>query len=432
LITSSRVLREDEGYVFENSAAMRRVVVTGIGLLTPVGSGVEECWNNLMQGRSGIGPITLFDTEKFETKFAGEVKGFDPKAYMEAKKVKEMGRFAQLAVGAGVLAWNDAGLGTLDEAARDRIGCIVGVGLGGIDFIEHNTKVLYDKGPHRVSPYFIPGTIANMAAGQLAIRLGLRGPNFCTTSACSSGAHAIGESMHAIRRGDADVILAGGAEAAVTMLGIAGFNALKALSTRNDDPQRASRPWDKDRDGFVMGEGSGVLVLEEYERAKKRGAKIYAELIGYGASDDAFHITNPPPASEGAQRAMRAAFRDARIDPSAVGYLNAHATSTPAGDVQEAKGIRAVFGPSADSLMVSSTKSMMGHLLGAAGAVEAAVACLAVQRGQIPPTINLEHPDEGCDLDFVPNVGREKKIEIAMSNAFGFGGVNTALIVKRV
>jgi 3-oxoacyl-[acyl-carrier-protein] synthase II len=411
---------------------MRRVVVTGLGLLTPVGTGVEECWKNLMEGRSGIGPITLFDTEKFETKFAGEVKGFDPKAYMEAKKVKEMGRFAQLAVGAGVLAWEDAGLGTLDDAARDRIGCIIGVGLGGIDFIENNTKVLYEKGPRRVSPYFIPGTIANMAAGQLAIRLGLRGPNYCTTSACSSGAHAIGESMHAIRRGDADVILAGGAEAAVTMLGISGFNALKALSTRNEDPQRASRPWDKDRDGFVMGEGSGVLVLEEYERAKARGAKVYAELIGYGASDDAFHITNPPAASEGAQRAMRAAFKDAQIDPSVVGYLNAHATSTPAGDVQEAKGIRAVFGANADSLMVSSTKSMMGHLLGAAGTVEAAIACLAVQRGQIPPTINLENPDDGCDLDFVPNTGREKKIEIAMSNAFGFGGVNTTLIVKRV
>lgn len=411
---------------------MRRVVITGLGLLTPVGTGVEECWKNLMEGRSGIGPITLFDTEKFETKFAGEVKGFDPKAYMEAKKVKEMGRFAQIAVGAGVLAWNDAGLGTLDDAARDRIGCIIGVGLGGIDFIENNTKVLYEKGPHRVSPYFIPGTIANMAAGQLAIRLGLRGPNYCTTSACSSGAHAIGESMHAIRRGDADVILAGGAEAAVSMLGISGFNALKALSTRNEEPQRASRPWDKDRDGFVMGEGSGVLVLEEYERAKARGAKIYAELIGYGASDDAFHITNPPQASEGAQRAMRAAFKDAGISPSAVGYLNAHATSTPAGDVQEAKGIRAVFGADADSLMVSSTKSMMGHLLGAAGSVEAAIACLAVQRGQIPPTINLENPDDGCDLDFVPNVGREKTIEIAMSNAFGFGGVNTTLIVKKV
>jgi 3-oxoacyl-[acyl-carrier-protein] synthase II len=411
---------------------MRRVVVTGIGLLTPMGTGVEECWRNLMEGRSGIGPITLFDTEKYETKFAGEVKGFDPKAYMEAKKVKEMGRFAQLAIGAGVLAWQDAGLAVMSESERDRVGCIVGVGLGGIDFIENNTKTLYEKGPHRVSPYFIPGTIANMAAGQLAIRLGLRGPNYCTTSACSSGAHAIGESMHAIRRGDADVIFAGGAEAAVTMLGISGFNALKALSTRNDDPQRASRPWDKDRDGFVMGEGAGILVLEEFERARARGAKVYCELIGYGASDDAFHITNPPAESEGAQRAMRAAFRDAQIDPSQVGYLNAHATSTPAGDVQEAKGIRRVFGSAADALMVSSTKSMMGHLLGAAGAVEAAIACLAVQRGQIPPTINLDRPDEGCDLDFVPNVGREKRIHVAMSNAFGFGGVNTSVIVRSV
>jgi 3-oxoacyl-[acyl-carrier-protein] synthase II len=411
---------------------MRRVVVTGLGLLTPVGTGVEECWKNLMEGRSGIGPITLFDTEKFETRFAGEVKGFDPKAYMEAKKVKEMGRFAQIAVGAGVLAWQDAGLGTLSEEERNRVGCIVGVGLGGIDFIEANTKTLYEKGPHRVSPYFIPGTIANMAAGQLAIRLGLRGPNYCTTSACSSGAHAIGESMHAIRRGDADVIFAGGAEAAVTMLGISGFNALKALSTRNDDPQGASRPWDKKRDGFVMGEGSGILVLEEFERAKARGARIYCELIGYGASDDAFHITNPPPASEGAQRAMRAAFADARCSAERIGYLNAHATSTPAGDVQEAKGIRAVFGADADKLMVSSTKSMTGHLLGAAGSVEAAIACLAVQRGEIPPTINLETPDEGCDLDFVPHTGRSKTIEAAMSNAFGFGGVNTSLIVARV
>jgi 3-oxoacyl-[acyl-carrier-protein] synthase II len=351
---------------------------------------------------------------------------------MEAKKVKEMGRFAQIAVGAGVLAWQDAGLGTLSEEERNRVGCIVGVGLGGIDFIETNTKTLYEKGPHRVSPYFIPGTIANMAAGQLAIRLGLRGPNYCTTSACSSGAHAIGESMHAIRRGDADVIFAGGAEAAVTMLGIAGFNALKALSTRNDDPQGASRPWDKKRDGFVMGEGSGVLVLEELERAKARGARIYCELIGYGASDDAFHITNPPPASEGAQRAMRAAFADARCSAERIGYLNAHATSTPAGDVQEAKGIRAVFGAGADKLMVSSTKSMTGHLLGAAGSVEAAIACLAVQRGEIPPTINLETPDDGCDLDFVPHTGRSKPIEAAMSNAFGFGGVNTSLIVARV
>lgn len=411
---------------------MRRVVVTGLGLITPVGTGVDECWKNLMEGKSGIGPITLFDPARFDSKFAGEVKGFDPKTYMEAKKVKEMGRFAQLAVGAGVLAWNDANLGTLDEAERNRIGCIIGVGLGGIDFIEINTKTLYEKGPTKVSPYFIPGTIANMAAGQLAIRLGLRGPNYCTTSACSSGAHAIGESMHSIRRGAADVILAGGAEAAVTMLGISGFNALRALSTRNDDPQGASRPWDKSRDGFVMGEGSGVLVLEEYERAKARGARIYCELIGYGASDDGFHITNPPPESEGAQRAMAAAFADASVSADAIGYLNAHATSTPAGDVQEAKGIRRVFGASADKLMVSSTKSMMGHLLGAAGSVEAAVIALAVQRGEIPPTINLQNPDEGCDLDFVPNVGRRQSIDYAMSNAFGFGGVNTSLIVKKV
>ncbi len=411
---------------------MRRVVVTGLGLITPVGTGVDECWKNLMEGQSGVGPITLFDPARFDSKFAGEVKGFDPKLYMEAKKVKEMGRFAQLAVGAGVLAWADADLGTLDEQARNRVGCIIGVGLGGIDFIETNSKALFEKGPGRVSPYFIPGTIANMAAGQLAIRLGLRGPNYCTTSACSSGAHAIGESMHSIRRGAADVILAGGSEAAVTMLGIAGFNAMKALSTRNDDPKGASRPWDKTRDGFVMGEGAGVLVLEEYERAKARGARIYCELVGYGASDDGFHITNPPPESEGAQRAMAAAFADAQISVDSVGYLNAHATSTPAGDVQEAKGIRRVFGTSAEKLMVSSTKSMMGHLLGAAGSVEAAVVALAVHRGEVPPTINLQNPDEGCDLDFVPNVGRSTSLQYAMSNAFGFGGVNTSLIVKKV
>jgi 3-oxoacyl-[acyl-carrier-protein] synthase II len=411
---------------------MRRVVVTGIGLLTPIGTGINPNWTALMEGRSGIGPITLFDCEKFETRFAGQVKDFDPLQWMEPKKVKEMGRFAQLAIGAGVLAWRDAGLDGLEESARDRTGCVIGVGLGGIDFIEQNTRALLEKGPRRVSPYFIPGTIANMAAGQLAIRLGLRGPNFCTTSACSSGAHAIGESMHAIRRGDADVMFAGGAEAAVSMLGISGFNALKALSTRNEDPSRASRPWDRDRDGFVLGEGSGVLVLEELDRAKARGARIYCELVGYGASDDAYHITNPPPEGEGAQRAMRAALADAKLSPDRIGYLNAHATSTPAGDPQEARGIRRAFGAHADRLMVSSTKSMMGHLLGAAGSVEAAIACLAVHRGQIPPTINLDHPDEGCDLDFVPHIGRDHAIEAAMSNAFGFGGVNTSLVVRKL
>ncbi|MDP3279308.1 MAG: beta-ketoacyl-ACP synthase II [Deltaproteobacteria bacterium] len=411
---------------------MRRVVVTGIGLLSPVGNSIDESWTNLMEGRSGIGPITLFDTERFESKFAGEVRGFDPTHFMEAKRVKEMGRFAQLAIGAGVLAWNDSGLGTLSDAERDRVGCIIGVGLGGIDFIETNTKNLLEKGPHRVSPYFIPGTIANMAAGQLAIRLGLRGPNFCTTSACSSGAHAIGESMHTILRGDADVVVAGGAEAAVTMLGISGFNALKALSRRNDDPKAASRPWDKKRDGFVMGEGSAVLVLEEFERARARGARIYAELVGYGASDDAFHITNPPQASEGAQRAMHAALKNARLSADQIGYVNAHATSTPAGDVQEALGIRRVFGAHADKLMVSSTKSMTGHLLGAAGSLEAAIVSLALHRGEVPPTINLDEPDEGCDLDFVPHIGRSVALDYTMTNAFGFGGVNTSLIFKKI
>jgi 3-oxoacyl-[acyl-carrier-protein] synthase II len=410
---------------------MRRVVVTGIGLVTPLGIGTEETWSALVAGKSGIAPITRFDASNFDTRFAGEVKGWDATRFIEKRKLKEMSRFIEFACGAGVLAWEGAGFGALSPEERNGFGCIIGVGLGGIEVIEQSARVLFERGPGRISPYFIPGAIANLAAGQVAMRLGLRGVNYCTTSACASGAHAIGEAMRAIQRGHCDVILAGGAEATVSPLGIGGFNAMKALSTRNEAPEKASRPWDKDRDGFVVGEGAGVLVLEERERALKRGARIYCELVGYGASDDAHHITQPAPEGEGAQRAMAAALADARMDPERIGYINAHGTSTHAGDINETKAIKAIFGAHARRLAVSSTKSMMGHLLGAAGGVEAAVIALAVQRGVIPPTINLDEPSPECDLDYVPHTAREVRIDAAMSNSFGFGGTNTALIVAR-
>lgn len=409
---------------------MRRVVVTGIGLITPLGIGTEETWNALVAGKSGIGPITRFDASNFDTKFAGEVKGWDPTRFIEKKKLKEMSRFIEFACGASVMAWQDAGLQPPSVEESYSFGCIIGVGLGGIEVIENSARVLFEKGPGRISPYFIPGAIANLAAGQVAMRLGLRGVNYCTTSACASGAHAIGEAMRTIQRGDAEVMIAGGAEATVSPLGIGGFNAMKALSTRNDAPEKASRPWDKGRDGFVVGEGSGILVLEERERAMRRGARIYCELVGYGASDDAHHITQPAP--EGAQRAMALALADARLDPERVGYINAHGTSTPVGDINETRAIKAVFGAHARKLAVSSTKSMMGHLLGAAGGVEAGIIALAVYRGVIPPTINLDDPDDECDLDYVPHTAREVRLDVAMSNSFGFGGTNTSLIVARV
>ncbi len=419
---------------------MRRVVVTGIGLVTPLGIGTNESWDALCAGRSGVAPITLFETTRFathlageasfDTRFAGEVKGWDPTRFIAKKKVKEMGRFSQFAMGASVMAWEDSGLEALGTDWLHRVGCIIGVGLGGIDFIEANAKTLFEKGPGRMSPYFIPGCIANLAAGQIAIRLGLRGVNYCTTSACASGAHAIGEAMRWIQRGDADALIAGGAEAAVSPLGIGGFNAMKALSTRNEAPEKASRPFDRDRDGFVVGEGAGSLVLEEREQAIKRGAKIYCEIVGYGASDDAHHITQPH--ADGAGRAMAQALADARLDPERVGYINAHGTSTLAGDINETRAIKAVFGQHAKSVAVSSTKSMMGHLLGAAGGVEGAIIALALKHGVMPPTINLENPGEECDLDYVPHTAREKTLDVAMSNSFGFGGTNTSLIMSRV
>lgn len=411
---------------------MRRVVVTGIGLVTPLGVGVDPSWSALLAGQSGAAPITLFDAAGYRTRFAAEVKGFSPDPWINHRKLKELDRYSQFAVVSAVMAWADAGLGDeLPQRERDRIGTIVGVGIGGIETIERHHRTLLEKGPNRVSPYFIPAAISNMAAGQVAMRLGLRGINYCTTSACASGAHAIGEAMRLVQRGAAEIMVAGGAEAAITPLGVAGFNAMLALSTRNDEPTKASRPWDRGRDGFVMGEGAGILVIEERERALARGAKIYAELVGYGATDDAHHVTQPAPEGEGAQRAMREALADGALDATRVGYINAHGTSTVQGDMQESRAVRSVFGAHAERLAVSSTKSMTGHLLGAAGGVEAAFTALALKHNVLPPTINLDDPDPACDLDYVPNAARRAEVDVALSNSFGFGGTNVTLALAR-
>jgi 3-oxoacyl-[acyl-carrier-protein] synthase II len=415
---------------------MERVVITGIGLVTPVGIGTSPTWQALLAGESGVGPISLFDASAFRVRIAGEVKGWDPLSFIDKKKLKEMDRFTQFAMGAGALALEDAAL-ELSGEERDEAGCFVGVGLGGLWTLEKTKTTLIEKGPSKISPYAIPGIIANMAAGQLSMAHGLRGPSYCTTSACSSGAHALGEAFEWIRRGRAKVMVAGGAEATVTPVGIGGFEAMMALSKRNDDPKGASRPFDKGRDGFVCGEGSGILVLEQLTRAKKRGAKIYAELTGYGASSDAHHLTQPAPEGEGAQRAMRMAVRDAGVPAGDVDYINAHGTSTPVGDVEESLAILKVFGDRAASkqngghLWVSSTKSMMGHLLGAAGAVESAVCALAVYEGKVPPTINLVDPDPRCTLDYVSSGARERRIRHALNNSFGFGGTNCSLLFSR-
>ncbi len=411
---------------------MRRVVITGMGLVTPLGIGVDLTWNALIAGQSGVGPITRFDASAYKTRFAAEVPDFDPERFIERKKVREMDRVIQFSVAASGMAWDDAGIGSdLTSADRARMGCIIGIGIGGIETIERTVHTIRDKGPGRVSPYFIPSVISNLGAGQVAIRLGLRGVNYCITSACASGAHAIGEAFRWIQRGGADVMVVGGAEAAVCPVGIAGFNAMYALSVRNDDPARASRPWDRDRDGFVAGEGAGILVLEDRDRALSRGAKIYAEVIGYGATDDGYHITQPAPEGEGACRAMSEALADANVAPERVGYINAHGTSTQVGDLQETQAIRQVFGPHADRLAVSSTKSMTGHLLGAAGGIEAAFSALAIQRGVLPPTINLDHPGEGCDLDYIPHTSRLASVDVVLSNSFGFGGTNASLVIAR-
>jgi len=411
---------------------MERVVVTGIGLVTPVGIGTAEAWRALLAGESGIGPITQFDCSTFRVRIGGEVKSWEPTRYIEKKKLKEMDRFTEFALGAASMAVADAKL-ELSDAERERAGCFVGVGLGGLATLEHTKETLMAKGPLKVSPYSIPGIIANLAAGQVSIAWGLKGPSYCTTSACSSGAHAIGEAAEWIRRGKVDVMVAGGAEATITPVGISGFEAMFALSKRNDDPKRASRPFDKGRDGFVCGEGSGVLILESLTRAKKRGARIYAELTGYGASSDAHHLTQPAPNGEGAQRSMRMALEDAKLAPDAVDYINAHGTSTPVGDVEESKAIASVFGAHATDkkLWVSSTKSMMGHLLGAAGAVESAICALTLAEGRVAPTINLEDQDPQCPLDYVGNTSRERRVKHVMNNSFGFGGTNCTLVLSR-
>ncbi|MFT3915365.1 MAG: beta-ketoacyl-ACP synthase II [Anaeromyxobacteraceae bacterium] len=411
----------------------RRVVVTGIGIVSPVGIGTEETWAALVAGKSGVGPITQFDASSYPTRIAAEVKDFDPTKFMEKKEARRNDRFIHFAMAAGQMAMTDSGI---DMAKEDpeRFGAIIGAGLGGLRTIEDEHSVITEKGVKRVGPFFIPSLIVNLAAGQLSLRYGLKGPNFAPVSACATGNHSIGDAMMYIERGMADVMLTGGCEATITPLGIGGFCAARALSERNDDPTKASRPFDKGRDGFVAGEGAGLLVVEEYEHAKKRGARIYAELCGYGASADAYHITSPAPEGEGGQRAMRMALKDAGLSPEQVGYVNTHGTSTPQGDVAECQAILKVFGEHAASrkLAISSTKSMTGHLLGGAGGLEAAVSVLALSRGVLPPTINVEDQDPECPLDVVPNVARERKVDAVMSNSFGFGGTNAVVMFKKV
>jgi len=409
----------------------RRVVVTGMGAITPVGTDVPTLWQNVTNGVSGIGPVTHFDVTQYDCRIAGEVQNFEPvKWFKNPKDVRRADRYAQLAMAAAVEAINDAGLaGPLEHA--ERYGVMIGSGIGGLKTLEDQHTILMNKGPNRVSPFMIPMMISNMASGLVSMEFGWRGPNFATVSACSTAAHAIGEAWRMIREGDADAFAAGGSEATIVPLGIGGFSAMKALSTRNDDPQRASRPFDKDRDGFVMGEGAGIVVLEELAHAKKRGAKIYGEIIGYGLSADAYHMSAPLPEGQGATRCMMMALEKAGVNRDEVDYINAHGTSTPVGDICETKAIKALFGDRAkDGLLVSSTKSMMGHLLGAAGAIETIVCVLAIKNGVIPPTINLDNPDPQCDLDYVPHTAREKKIKLALNNSFGFGGHNATLVAR--
>jgi 3-oxoacyl-[acyl-carrier-protein] synthase II len=409
----------------------RRVVVTGLGIVCPVGIGVDESWRGIVAGKSGIGPITQFDASSFPTRIAGEVKGFEPERYMEKKEIRRNDRFIQLAMAAGEMAMKDSGL-DMSREDPERIGAIVGAGLGGLDTLEGTHKLFLEKGVKRIGPFFIPSLIVNLAPGQLALKYGLKGPNYSPVSACATSNHSIGDAMMLIERGMADVMLTGGAEATITPLGIGGFCAARALSERNDAPEKASRPFDKNRDGFVSGEGSGILVVEEYERAKKRGAKIYCELGGYGATADAYHITAPAPGGEGGARAMKMALADAGLNPEQVGYVNTHGTSTPQGDPAECQAVKKVFGEHAKrGLAISSTKSMTGHLLGAAGGVEAVFSVLALATGVLPPTINVEEQDPECDLDVVPNVAREKRVDAVLSNSFGFGGTNAVLCFKR-
>jgi 3-oxoacyl-[acyl-carrier-protein] synthase II len=404
--------------------------VTGVGLVSPLGIGTGANWDALCAGQSGIGPITRFDPTQFSARIAGEVKDFNPLQFVDKKDVKKMDVFIQLAIAATDFAMQDARLTVSPEHAT-RTGVFIASGIGGFSTIEREHRALLEGGPRRISPFFIPAAIINLAAGQVSIRFGAKGPNSATCTACSASAHAIGDAFEIIRRNDADVMIAGGSEAAITPMGVGGFAAMRALSTRNDEPQRASRPFDKDRDGFVMGEGSGVIILEELEFARRRGASIYAELVGYGMSADAFHITAPSEDGDGGVRVMQAALKSAGIGPEQVDYINAHGTSTPYNDKLETLAIKRLFGEHARSVAISSTKSMTGHLLGAAGGLEAGITVLAIRHQVIPPTINYETPDPECDLDYVPNTKREKKIEYALSNSFGFGGTNGALLFKR-
>jgi len=406
----------------------RRVVITGIGLLSPVAIGTEANWQALVAGRSGVARITRFDPTAFDAQIAAEVKGFDPLQFVEKKDVKKIDVFIQFAIAASQFAMDDSGL-TIGPENATRVGVFIASGIGGFATIEREHSKLLEGGPGRISPFFIPAAIINLAAGHVSIRFGAKGPNLATCTACAASAHALGDATEIIRRGDADVMIAGGSEAAITPMGVGGFAAMRALSTRNDAPEKASRPFDLERDGFVIGEGSGVLVLEELGFALARGARIYAEIVGYGASADAFHITAPCEDGDGAVRAMRAALRG--VDPSEVGYINAHGTSTPHNDRIETTAIKQCFGEHARNLAISSTKSMTGHLLGAAGALEGGVTALALYHQVVPPTINLEHPDPACDLDYVPNASRAVAIQYAMSNSFGFGGTNAALVLKR-
>jgi len=411
--------------------ARRRVVVTGLGLVTPVGNTVEESWASILAGKSGVAPIEHFDVSAFNTRFGGSVKDFDISPYLNPKEARKMDLFIQYGMAAGGQAIQDAGIECHDGNA-DRIGVAIGSGIGGLPMIEHNHNALLKGGVRRISPFFVPGSIINMISGNLAIQHGFRGPNIAITTACTTGTHNIGYSARTIAYGDADVMVCGGAEMATTPLGLGGFSAARALSTRNDDPAAASRPWDRDRDGFVLSDGAGVIVLEEYEQAKARGATIYAELTGFGMSDDAYHMTAPPEDGHGAARSMRNAIRDAGIDPAAVDYINAHGTSTAHGDLAESRAVEQVMGDAAMSVAVSSTKSMIGHLLGAAGAVEAVFSILAIRDQVAPPTINLDNPQEGCRLDYVPHAARQMKIDVSLSNSFGFGGTNGTLVFGKV
>lgn len=409
---------------------VKRVVVTGVGAVTPIGNTPAEYWEGLLSGRNGIGPISLFDASQHKCRIAGEVKGFDPQQYLDGKEIKRMDRFAQFAVAASMQALADAQF-TINELNAEQVGVIIGSGVGGIKVLEDQQTIYLTKGPDRCSPFMVPMMISNMAAGLAAIHTGAKGPNSCPVTACAAGSNAVGDAFRLIQRGFAQAMICGGAEAAVTPLSVAGFASARALSTRNDDPAHASRPFDRDRDGFVMGEGSGILLLEELEHAKSRGARIYAEIVGYGLTCDAYHMTSPAPAGEGAARAMQLALKDANLNPDRISYVNAHGTSTAANDVNETAAIKTALGEAAYKIAISSTKSMTGHLLGGSGGIEAVATVLAIANDSIPPTINLDNPDPECDLDYVPHSSRAQKVEVALSNSFGFGGHNVTLAFKK-